>query len=59
MDVLFEPNFVKSLGGRGTGIELNICQEIVRQHSGQICAESSPEAGTTFQVCLPVEVTVG
>jgi PAS domain S-box-containing protein len=59
MVVLFEPNFVKSLGGRGTGIELNICQEIVRQHSGLIHAESSPEAGTTFQVCLPVEVTVG
>jgi PAS domain S-box-containing protein len=59
MAVLFEPNFVKSLGGRGTGIELNICQEIVRQHSGQISAESSIQAGTTFQVCLPVEVAIG
>jgi PAS domain-containing protein len=37
------------------------CQpdEIIRQHNGQIRAESSPENGKTFQVCLPVEVTVG
>lgn len=54
--VLFEPNFVKAPGGRGTGIELNICYEIVRQHHGQIRVESSLQAGTTFHVRIPCEV---
>jgi PAS domain S-box-containing protein len=56
MATLFEPDFIKSIGGRGTGIELNICQEIVRHHHGEINAESSPESGTSFYVNLPVEV---
>ena len=52
---LFEPNFIKPIGGRGTGIELNVCQEIVRQHQGQISAESNLVQGTIFRVTFPVE----
>jgi PAS domain S-box-containing protein len=46
---IFEPNFFKSVGGRGNGIELSICHEIVRQHQGRIAAESDPERGTIFR----------
>ena len=53
MQDLFEPNFTQPAGGRGTGIDLNLCQEIVRQHQGQIHAASSPGAGTTFTVRIP------
>ncbi len=52
---LFEPNFLRSPGGRGNGIELNICQEIVRQHGGEICAHSSAERGTMIRVSFPWE----
>jgi two-component system NtrC family sensor kinase len=52
---LFEPGFLKDLGSRGTGIELTLCQEIVRQHRGQITAESNPNDVTIFRVLLPAE----
>ncbi len=60
LSVIFEPNFVGPTSGRGTGMELSICREIVRQHGGQITAESAPVGApggeTVFRVILPVEV---
>lgn len=55
MDSLFDPGLMKGLGGRGNGLELAICQEIVRQHRGQITAESNPNDVTIFRVTLPAE----
>ena len=52
---IFEPNFVGPTSGRGTGMELSICREIVRQHAGQITADSQPGHDTIFRVVLPVE----
>jgi two-component system, NtrC family, sensor kinase len=52
LEKLFKPDYFKPLGGRGTGIELSICQEIVRQHHGQITVESKPGHGTIFRVLL-------
>jgi PAS domain S-box-containing protein len=56
MQSLFEPSFLKDLGHRGSGIELTLCQEIVRQHRGQISAESGEKDVTIFRVKLPVEL---
>ncbi len=56
LTTIFEPNFVGPAGGRGTGMELSICREIVRQHGGQITVDSSPDRDTIFRVTLPVEV---
>jgi PAS domain S-box-containing protein len=53
---VFEPNFVGPTSGRGTGMELSICREIVRQHGGQIAAESSAEHDTIILVSLPAEL---
>lgn len=52
---IFEPNFVGSTSGRGTGLELSICREIVRQHGGQISAEITPQEQTIFRVILPAD----
>jgi two-component system NtrC family sensor kinase len=52
---IFEPNFIGPTNGRGTGMELSICREIVRQHGGQITAESNPDHDTIFCVTLPAE----
>lgn len=57
---IFEPNFLttagSAAGGRGTGMELSVCREIVRQHGGQITADSASDRDTIFRVVLPVEV---
>jgi signal transduction histidine kinase len=56
LGTIFEPNFVGPTSGRGGGMEFSICREIVRQHGGQIIAESAPGHDTILRVSLPVEV---
>jgi len=41
--------------GRGTGLGLVICQEIVRAHGGTIAVESSVGRGTLVTIYLPVD----
>jgi GAF domain-containing protein len=41
-------------GEPGTGLGLAIVQEIIERHAGLIRVESTPEAGTTFTVWLPL-----
>lgn len=53
---IFEPNFENSDSGRGTGMELSVCREIVRQHNGQITVESQAGRDTIFRITLPGEV---
>ncbi len=52
---IFDPDFIESVDGRGAGLALSISREIVRQHNGQISADSAPDRGTTFTVILPAE----
>jgi len=50
---LFEPGYLTTPRGRGTGVELALCQEIVHKHHGQISAESTSNGVTIFRVYLP------
>jgi len=51
---LFEPFFTTRTAGRGAGLGLALCREIVLSHGGRIGAESAgPGRGATFTVFLP------
>ena len=50
---VFEP-FFTTKRGKGTGLGLSISQSYIRSHGGDIQLESTPGAGTTVRVTLPV-----
>jgi len=50
---VFEP-FFTTKRGKGTGLGLSISQSYIRTHGGDIQVESTPGAGTTVRVTLPV-----
>ncbi len=50
---IFDPFFTTKPVGRGTGLGLWACQQIVTQHQGTVEVESVPDQGSTFVVSLP------
>ncbi len=55
-DTIFEPKLIPTGAGRGTGMELSLCREIVRQNKGQISISGDGKE-TTFSIFFPVEGT--
>ncbi len=51
---IFDPFFTTKRPGRGTGLGLSICLAILREHNGEIEAESLSEGGSLFAVSLPI-----
>lgn len=55
LETIFEPFFTRSRTGKGTGLGLFICHQIIDQHGGSIEATSpGPGRGSTFTVRLPL-----
>jgi signal transduction histidine kinase len=50
---IFDPFFTTKPPGQGTGLGLSISHSIVKDHGGEIWAESSVGSGTTVVVTLP------
>jgi len=58
LDRVFESFFATRSTGRGAGLGLAVCRQIVEGHEGQIRAESTPPTGATFVVTLPAMAEV-
>lgn len=56
-DDVFDIFFTTKPVGKGTGLGLNISQNIIKLHGGSLTFECPPEGGTTFFIKLPLEVT--
>ena len=54
IEKIFEPYFTTRQGKSGTGLGLYITKKVVEDHNGSIKVESTPGAGTTFTIRLPL-----
>jgi two-component system NtrC family sensor kinase len=54
MKKIFDPFFTTKEVGKGTGLGLSVVYGIVEDHGGRISVRSSPGAGTTFIIDLPM-----
>ena len=57
LDRIFEPFVSTKAVGKGTGMGLAMVHGIVHEHGGHITVQSSPNAGTIFQVLFPFQET--
>jgi len=51
---IFDPFFTTREIGKGTGLGLSISYGIIKEHGGEIYAESSPGEGAVFHIELPI-----
>lgn len=54
-EAIFEPFFTTKDKGKGTGLGLTICKDIIKKYDGRITAEKAPEGGSIFTIYLPIQ----
>ena len=61
LPTLFELDNRKTTYGtdneKGTGVGLNLCNELIRRHQGKIWVESEINKGSTFNFSIPLDLT--
>lgn len=55
----FMPLFTTKQGARGTGLGLSLVRRLIDRHGGSVRVSSTPGAGTTFTVSLPMATPDG
>lgn len=55
---IFEP-FASTRGQRGTGLGLAVTRRIAAAHGGRVTVESTPGAGASFTISLPLQAAAG
>ncbi len=54
---IFDPFFTTKPVGKGTGMGLSICYQIITEkHQGSIECFSEPKQGTEFVICIPLSI---
>lgn len=56
LDKIFDPFFSTKEPGKGTGLGLSVSYNIIREHGGDISAESEENKGTKFIINLPLNL---
>jgi signal transduction histidine kinase len=54
MAKIFDPYFTTKQGKSGTGLGLYITKKVLEDHNGSIKVDSTPQAGSTFTIRLPL-----
>ena len=54
LDKVFVPFFTTRPGGKGTGLSLSICHNLVEDHGGRIRVDGQLQPGAAFHVDLPI-----
>lgn len=55
MQQIFEPFFTTKPAGKGTGLGLAVCKDIIEKYNGRIVPERREGGGTVFNVRIPLE----
>jgi len=58
VDRIFEPFFTTKEPGKGTGLGLAVCKDIIEKYNGRIIPERRATGGTAFTVAIPLESCV-
>lgn len=53
IDNIFDPFYTTKSIGKGTGLGLDVVQQVISQHNGSINVESTP-GRTAFKICIPI-----
>ncbi|MDY0223510.1 MAG: ATP-binding protein [Desulfobacterium sp.] len=53
LDRIFDPFFTTKPVGKGTGIGLSTCYNVIKQHRGEILVSSQENFGTVFKIKFP------